>query len=351
MSLINDALKTAQRAKQARDSGMRPAPILVPLKPQAKNSAFSWRRSLAVAGALVVVAGVGWLAMGRVRSETLRPLQPQPSVLLGEPAATASSADSSHRAAANVPAESSIVQQQQRPTKPPTRRTSPPQRAQSLASAKKPVVSAPRTEPKETEGLRIAVERPRDPGAAELFAMAVTAHRAGDLVTARGLYERVLALSPFDVDAMNNLGVLLLSTRDFDRAEQLLRRAVGLAPRNANVWSNLGNLLRDRGRSSDAVAAYQQALALNPQHPAARISLAQQYMAISSFKEARAILDGIVAENPGNAEAQYTLGQVLEQLGDRPGAIGAYTAFTRVAPPALAEHVERVRRRIEALSK
>jgi len=256
VSLINDALKTAQRAKQARESGMRPAPILVPLKPQTKSSAFSWRRSLTVTGAFVVIAGVGWLAVRRVRNETLRPLQPQPSVLLGDPV-RATSVDTSHTAVVEAVADKPVVQQQQRvaatPTKPATRRAERPPRSQPLASEKKTVSS--------TEGLRIAVEQPRDPGAAELFAMAVTAHRSGDLSTARGLYERVLTLAPSDVDAMNNLGVLLLSTRDFDRSEQLLRRAVALAPRNANVWSNLGNLLRDRGRSSDAVAAYQQALA------------------------------------------------------------------------------------------
>ena len=350
MSLINDALKTAQRAKQARESGMRPAPILVPLKAQTKSSAFSWRRSLTLAGAFVVVAGVGWLAVQRVRGETLRPLQPQASVLLDRPAPAASSADAGHAAAPGGAAASSVVQQQQRvvstSTKPISRRTYTPPRP-----ATKAVVPTPLPEPKQTEGLRIAVERPRDPGAAELFAMAVTAHRAGDLSTARGLYERVLALAPSDVDAMNNLGVLLLSTRDFDRAEQLLRRAVALAPRNANVWSNLGNLLRDRGRSSDAVAAYQQALALDPQHPAARISLAQQYMAISAFKEARVILDGIVAQNPGNVEAQYALGQVLEQQGDRAGAIQAYSAFVRLAPSRFADAAERVRRRIDALAR
>src|SRR5205085_414467 len=158
--------------------------------------------------------------------------------------------------------------------------------------------------------LHIAVEQPRDANAAELFVLAVTAHRAGDLISARSLYERVLLLVPADIDAMNNLGVLLQSTRDFDRAEQLLRRAVSLSPRNANVWSNLGNVLRDRGQTNDAIAAYQHALTVDSQHPGARISLAQQYMAISAFPEAKAILELLVAENPSSVEAQYTLGQV-----------------------------------------
>jgi predicted Zn-dependent protease len=150
---------------------------------------------------------------------------------------------------------------------------------------------------------------------------------------------------------MNNLGVLLQSTRDYDRAEQLLRRAVALSPRNANVWSNLGNVLRDRGQRNDAIAAYQHALTIDPQHSGARISLAQQYMAISAFPEARSILESLVAENPANAEAQYTIGQVLEQQGDRAGAVRAYVAFTRVASAQFAADVERVRRRIEALSR
>lgn len=352
MSLINDALKTAQRAKQARESGVRAAPVLVPLKSKPITKSFSWMRALLFGGVFAVVAGVGWLAMQRVKAETLRPLQPTAPVLLGDvPSAAADSARAPVQTVASV--ETPVVQQQlPAPKRATPRRTRlGPARTQTTTVAPSQGAGAQNSAARPPSGLRIAVEQPRDANAAELFTMAVTAHRAGDLISARSLYERVLLIAPGDVDAMNNLGVLFQATHDLDRAEQLLRRAVSLAPRNANVWSNFGNVLRDRGQTNDAIAAYQHALTIDSQHAGARISLAQQYLAISAFPEARRILEALVAENPSTVEAQYTLGQVLEQQGDRAGAVRAYSAFTRLAPSQFAADVERVRRRIEALSR
>lgn len=228
-------------------------------------------------------------------------------------------------------------------------------RATSRPSSRAPVrvaqSSAPaaRPAPDSTKGLRIAVEAARE-DAAQLFAAAVAAQREGNLTYARAAYERVLVMAPGDVDAMNNLAVLLLARRELDASERMLRRAVALAPRNVGVWSNLGTVLRERGQSADAIAAFQHALSIDPTHMPTRISLAQQFFVIGSYPKSREILERVVAENPAVPEAQYALGQVLEQQGDVPGAIRAYSTFIRVAPPRFATHIEFVRRRIDELS-
>jgi tetratricopeptide (TPR) repeat protein len=163
------------------------------------------------------------------------------------------------------------------------------------------------------------------------------------------LYERVLTLVPNDPDALNNLGVLLSGDGEFDRALGLLRRAATIAPRNAGTWSNIGTALREQGRSNDAIAAFRHALTIDPTHQAARVGLAQQYLAISALAPAKELLDQALATNPDLAEAQYTLGQVLELQGDRAGAIRAYSTFIRVAPARLSGHAERVRQHLETL--
>jgi tetratricopeptide (TPR) repeat protein len=192
---------------------------------------------------------------------------------------------------------------------------------------------------------------PRQPESARLFGEAVAAHRAGDLPAARSLYERVLILAPNDADALNNLGVLLSAQRDFNRALDVLRRAASISPGNAGIWNNIGTVLRQQDRSSDAIAAYRHALILDPKHQGAMVGLAQQYLAISAPAQARVLLEDVVAMNPMLAEAQYTLGQVLELQNDRAGAIRAYLAFVKLAPATLADYVEPVRRRVDALSR
>jgi Tfp pilus assembly protein PilF len=346
VSVIGNALKAAQKEKQRRSGTGGPPPLIVPLKGRPTQGGFSWQRALLLAvggGVLFGATAVGVNLMKR--KAQLAPL-PAP-VILGEatPSAAPDSATRPFDAAPRRVATAS-------PVRPAAKSREVPAKAAPRAA---PAAAASQTTPTQQgltdsgrAALRVAVETPRE-DAWRLFRAAVAAHRSGDLGYARTAYERVLVMVPNDVDAMNNLGLLLSSQREYARAEQLLRHASTLAPRNANIWNNLGTVLRERGQSADAIAAFQHALAIDPVNQAARVSLAQQYLAIGSLPKARELLEQVVAGNPASPEALYTLGQVLEQQGERAGAVRAYEAFVAVAPGRFATHVEFVRQRIRAL--
>lgn len=360
MSLIANALKTAQRERQRHDTGSTRSaspPLLVALKGRAEPR-FSWKRALALGLIGAATFAVVWLGMQRLNSprtiKTPLPLlvsEIPPVPIDSTPSAsrdTQSRAVELPKASAPRPASTPRVatrgQREPTPTAP---------RVRSAREAAAAVLQAQqKTEgpPPAAGALRIAVEQPRGEDVVQLFAMGVAAHRAGDLVNARIAYERVLSIAPRDVDALNNMGVLLSALREFDRAEQLLRRAIALSPRNAGAWNNLGTVLRERGQPSDAIAAFQYALSIDPEHQGARVSLAQQFLAIGSLPQARQILEEVLAANPAVPEAQYALGQVLELQGDKAGALRAYGTFIRIAPGRMAAHVDRVRRHIDALN-
>lgn len=354
MSVIGNALKAAQREKQKKAGSGGPPPVLVPLRSSAKESSgFSWQRALVMGVGALVVFGVTALTVNMMKGRSRVGPVPAP-IILGDatPAATDSASlpvDSVRPAVVEPAAKvASKPAASERPSQSTTKRV-----PASVPATRRPVARATavadQPRPETEAGLRISVEAQRE-DAARLFAAGVAAHREGNLTYARSAYERVLVLAPGDVDAMNNLALLLLARRELDAAERLLRRAVSLAPRNAGVWSNLGTVLRERGQSADAIASFQHALSIDPAHQATRISLAQQFLAIGSLPQAREILNRVVAENPAIPEAQYALGQVLEQQGDIAGAIRAYSTFVRVAPPRFATHTEFVRRRINDLS-
>lgn len=372
MSLIADALKTAQREKQARESGGGPggiSPVLVPLRPQSQ-SVSSLRQTLTIVISGIVIVASVVVMVQRMKKAPVAPLSPMTSFL----PSTAASAESSSKGASKKPTVSRVTVSRDvaRPPSAGSRQasggaarviaqatplagaksdTGPVPQGQLKSDSSAPISPAPSARDAQPTGrLRIAVEQPREAEAARLFAEALAAHRAGDLATARALYERVLILAPNDADALNNLGVLLSAQRDFDRALNLLRRAASVAPRSAGTWNNIGTTLREQGRGSDAVAAYQHALTLDPQHQGAKVGLAQQYLAIGSVTQARELLEDVLAANPALAEAHYALGQALELQGDRAGAIREYSAFMRLAPARLAEHVERTRRHVDSLS-
>ena len=77
-------------------------------------------------------------------------------------------------------------------------------------------------------------------------------------------FQKVTALMPDDAEAHYNLGVILKSAGQLDRAAASYRRAVALKPDYAEAHSNLGNTLKDMGRLDDALASYRRALQIKP---------------------------------------------------------------------------------------
>lgn len=388
MSLIADALKTAQRQKQLRESG-RPSgsPLLVPMR--TAPTAFSWQRAVVMAVSGIVIVASVVVMVQRMRPKPslvqLPPVPSPPSPLAGTPLLSSeqpkrsivpfaipsarrdfvrpmrdSAGAATARASASPPTVTSHIAENRPgaivtapPPLPPARSNSD-SRAELQGEPSDPVPAPPRVDPPRpllpSGRLRIAVEQPVTTDVARLFAEALTFHRAGYLAAARPLYERVLTIAPNDADALNNLGVLLSAQREFDRALDLLRRAASVAPNNAGTWNNIGAALREQGRGSDASAAFRHALSIDPNHLGAKVGLAQHYLATGAPAEARVLLEEVLSLNPGLAEARYTLGQTLELLGDRPGAVREFSAFMRYAPPRLSDHVERVRRHVDSLT-
>ena len=348
MSLIADALKTAQREKERRASheGPSAAAVLIPLR----EPRFRVRPAvlLTVLGLAVGGVAAAIIVRGRNASDLPAPLAAATSTIVrdaladsarltppalsrGTPSPPAPSAVASRAAGASI--QTVAVGRDTAAV------------LQGRSDTLRAVVP---TETPSSE-LRIAVQS--RPSTERLFIQAVAAHRAGDLADARSMYERVLAVVPDHADALNNLGVIFSGEQDYERALELLRRAAAIAPGNAGTWNNIGTALREQGRSDDAIAAFRRALSVDAKHQGAHVGLAQQYLAIGGLADARALLQGVIAINPTHAEAHYTLGQVLEREGDKAGAIRAYTLFVSVAPPRLSAHADRVRQYIETLSR
>lgn len=360
MTVIIDALKAAQRERARRNSNAAPAnaaPMLVPLRSRPVTS--QTRRMLVLVGTGIALVALSLGARSLVRStQNPRALPTVPAItstILAE--ALADSNDSGRRSVQEVPTRAmqpedtffpqagaaSPVQAIER--EPPTAVAAADRSLDTTAILQGATRESPRP-----GRLRIAVENARQPQTARMFADAVSAQRAGDVFTARKLYDSVLTVTPNDPDALNNLGVLLSTQRDYVRALIVLKRAVAVSPRNPGPWNNIGALFHAQGKHEDAIAAFRQALSLDAQHPGAKVGLAQQYLAINAPEQAHALLNEVVSTHPQLPEAQYTLGQVLELQGDRAGAVKAYNEFVRLAPLRLAAHVELVKQRVELLS-
>ncbi len=94
-------------------------------------------------------------------------------------------------------------------------------------------------------------------------------------------------------------------------AEALLKRAVSLKPSDISARVNLGSVLLFRRKPTEAREQFSSALKLDSHSVSARLGLAMSLEQLGSHNEARALVNEVLAEQPGNADAL----RLLNQLG------------------------------------
>jgi uncharacterized protein (TIGR02466 family) len=215
----------------------------------------------------------------------------------------------------------------------------------------------------------------------ELLQQAVSAHQAGQVEQALGLYRRVLALEPTNPDALNFSGMAHVQQGDPDKAVRLLQKAtakysdfaeayqnlgvalkmlgrfkealkayrylVRLKPHYAQGHNDLGIVLRQLGRHDEAMAAYSQALQLAPDYAEAHTNLGNLLMGLDQLDEAGESYRRAIAINPDLASAHRSLGQVSQLRGKLDEAINSYRQAIRIDPGHATTHADLGRALVE----
>ncbi len=115
--------------------------------------------------------------------------------------------------------------------------------------------------------------------------LADTRAKAGQEQEAIALYEAILAQSPGNVPALNNLA-LLLRGKDPARALKLAETAMQRAPEEVNVRDTLGLLLTDTSDKARAIRLLEEVVRLAPENPTFRYHLARAYEAGGKTQQA-----------------------------------------------------------------
>jgi tetratricopeptide (TPR) repeat protein len=195
----------------------------------------------------------------------------------------------------------------------------------------------------------------------------VTAGRIGDAIAT---FKRGLADAEADAKIVAELHLKLgnagMTLGDLDLAAENYSAALRLQPEMTPCWCNLGNVYLKWDRARDAVALYMQALSLDPLHWPSRSNLAQALTATRQTNVAKLLLlelnaerpqDGqichqlgklhaeddelnaaldcfrrSIALRPDDADSFYGIGNVLQKMGDRPGAEAAFLHAVRLQP-------------------
>ncbi len=174
---------------------------------------------------------------------------------------------------------------------------------------------------------------------AELLSNLGLVHRSlGDLESARDALQRAVSDQPTLSNAWNNLGTVLLESREYAQAETCFRKTLELCATHVNAHTNLGTSLQHQRRYLEAQACHERALELNPQDAKALnnigICLRSQRRydaALEAFQRAHELM-------PNAEEVQINLGRTLVSLARLDEAIECFQQLIVRRPDSAACH-------------
>ena len=238
MSIINQALKKAQREQQLARGGMASAP------PAAAEAAAPRKRGQAL---WIITAALFALSLGA----TLHAWLASPTAHVGTglaPARPASAPIPQARPAqlqsTKVPRADFDTVPQQRPTESGTAAVAPARPAR-VAAARRPVPSAATV--------------------ADYTARGNALYRQGEYHHAIDMYHAALALDPVNVKARNNLGSAYLQLAMDDRATTAFQEVLRLDSSYSLAYYNLACVQARAGDAQGAAAFLRQAIAIAPE--------------------------------------------------------------------------------------
>ena len=242
MSIINQALKKAQREQQSAPGGTAwVLPAAPPAKPPRRRGRALWIVTAALFALSLGATLHAWLGSPTAGVETAleaeRPIAaPIPQLQAAPPAEAAESEVEPARRIVNpVP--------RQRPAQPTTASVVPVRAARAVA-ARRPVLPAT---------------------AADYTARGNVLYHQGAYQRAIDMYQAALALDPLAVKARNNLGSTYLQLAMDDRAAAAFQEALRLDDAYGLAYYNLACVQARAGDADSAAAYLQQAVAIAPE--------------------------------------------------------------------------------------
>ena len=341
MSLISDALKTAQRERAGRaQSAKDPEPMLDGFFPYVASEPTRSRSRLvpvlAISSAAVVLLAITAFLMWP-RQEKVTPSSSRVPVVLPPRTAVSQSPriDSSSivssptvsaearsggapQAASRLPQADRLVPTVNRPVT-----ALPPQSAQPApadAGARAPATEVvPQTAGPRRE-IAPAVTR------IDYEAQATALFNAGDLPGAREKFLLATRYAP-SARAWTNYGVTLQRLGDNAGAAAAYQSAIGIDANYLEAWLYQGRLAADLGDTYKATPLFQRARTIDPRNADVNVELAKLEYDAKNYTEARRFADDAARAAPSNSRAHWYVGVANDGLRDVEGAIRGYTSY------------------------
>ncbi len=127
-------------------------------------------------------------------------------------------------------------------------------------------------------------------------------------------FERALRLGPPSADLLHNLGMLQISRCDYEAALFALRDAAALAPTDAGIRWAFAQCCYDAGRLDEGLQALQGWQQLPGLTVEITVLIVLLLITLGAVHEAKAAVDGLLANPPREGRAALAFATILERL-------------------------------------
>jgi tetratricopeptide (TPR) repeat protein len=149
---------------------------------------------------------------------------------------------------------------------------------------------------------------------------------------AAATFEKALAASPDNLEALRGLGDLGLMDGDLGRAESHYGRILEVDPKDTGAMTKMGVVRMRQGRAAVAVGLFQKAVEREPKNGEALLYLAGALAAGGRAAEALPYFERALAAGQRSSMTLNGLALARLEVGDRAGAAAAFKESLRLDP-------------------
>jgi len=227
----------------------------------------------------------------------------------------------------------------------PQQATSPPKAAARPAAPIAERIAEPKEPPRTPGVARAAVIHPR-------VQSGYAAYQAGDLAAAFADYEHALREDAGNRDALLGLAALEIRAQRYEHAETHYRRVLQSDPRDPYAHAGLLALRAERVDPVQAESRIKTMLAADSEASVLYFTLGNQHARQGRWDEARLAYSKAQAADAGNPDFAFNLAVSLDQLHQPAAALEHYRRALELAATRTAHFaVESVRQRVQQLSR
>jgi tetratricopeptide (TPR) repeat protein len=151
-----------------------------------------------------------------------------------------------------------------------------------------------------------------DPSA--LYQAGIAHLRAGRMLDAQVCGQQALTADPEHADSLHLMSLLTIDAEHFDLAAEWARRAVARDPKPQYLFT-LGSVLRQQKQFEEALEAFEQAARLKPEAIDLWRAVANVMVDLNRTDRAAAAFAHVLKLNPGDRDAAYNAGSLLQRSG------------------------------------